>query len=54
MVVPFDRDGNAIGPTKPADSSKRMVNLGPGDSLVHRGKEHRVTAVEVYSSAAVV
>jgi hypothetical protein len=53
LVVPFDRDGNAIGPTKPADSSKRMVNVGLGDSLVHRGEMYWVLSVEAYRSAAV-
>ena len=50
LIAPLGPDGNATSNCVPADRSKRMVNVKPGDVLVHGGQEFRVLAVEVYRS----
>ena len=50
LIVPLGPDGNATSNTVPADASKCMVNVKPGESLVHCGQEYKVLAVEVFRS----
>jgi hypothetical protein len=50
LIVPLDRDGNAIGPTRPALPSKRIVQVRTGDKILHGATEYTVQAVEVYRS----
>jgi hypothetical protein len=55
LVVPLDRDENAIGPTKPADESKRRSGWSTRSRATRgsTGKTYRVQAIEVDRPPAV-
>jgi len=51
LLVWLDANGDAKPPyCRPLDESKRMVDIGPGDWILHHGKPRQVKSVEPYRS----
>ena len=53
LVVPLDADGNGVGPTRPAEPAKRLVNAQPGEQIIHDKYTYTVEAVDVYRAARI-
>ena len=54
LIVWLDARGNSLHPyVRPADRGKRLATVKPGDSIVHKGTEHRVSEVSIYRALGV-
>lgn len=52
LIVNLDSDGNSIGNhCRPADPTKRIIQVRPGDDIVHGGKIFTVISVKAYRGA---
>jgi hypothetical protein len=47
LIAPVDRAGHSRL-CRPLNRHKRLVDLGPGDHVLHRGRVYRIQGVEPY------
>jgi hypothetical protein len=51
LIVLLDRAGNACGRVYPRPPKTRMIDVRPGDEILHDGRYIRVLKVEAYRDA---
>lgn len=49
LIAPLDRFGRGKH-CRPATAGKRLVDVQPGDWILHRGRRYHVTGVKAYRS----